>query len=219
VWDLFERIFPGEDEALPDEIVAIELMDRQLRTAGFVRPGWGTALDYQMPARDVGEESLRTDGIAVPVFIDGLAGEWLAHRDLLEALDRGWEPRTTLLSPFDPLIGDRQRTAEVFGFKFRLEIYIPAAKREYGYYVLPILDGDRFVGRIDPVLDRKKRVLHLNAVYSEPDAPMDEAMLERVAAALRDLASWLGATRIDPPSELPLPFAPLAPRLADLRAE
>ena len=209
VWDLFEHVFPDADmEPLPNEVVAIELMDRQLRASGFVPPGWGSALDYSLPAREVGEDSLRADGIAVPVTIDGLPGEWLAHADLLEALKDAWEPRTTLLSPFDPLISDRERTEALFGFRFKLEIYKPTAQRVFGYYVMPILDGDRLIGRIDPVLDRTKKVLHLNAVYAEPDTTLDPA--ERVAPAIGELASWLGATSLELPDELPPAFAPMA---------
>jgi len=209
VWDLFEHVFPDADmEPLPNEVVAIELMDRQLCASGFVPPGWGSALDYSLPAREVGEDSLRADGIAVPVTIDGLPGEWLAHADLLEALKDAWEPRTTLLSPFDPLISDRERTEALFGFRFKLEIYKPTAQREFGYYVMPILDGDRLIGRIDPVLDRTKKVLHLNAVYAEPDTTLDPA--ERVAPAIGELASWLGATSLELPDELPPAFAPMA---------
>ncbi len=209
VWDLFEHVFPDADmEPLPNEVVAIELMDRQLRASGFVPPGWGSALDYSLPAREVGEDSLRADGIAVPVTIDGLPGVWLAHADLLEALKDAWEPRTTLLSPFDPLISDRERTEALFGFRFKLEIYKPTAQREFGYYVMPILDGDRLIGRIDPVLDRTKKVLHLNAVYAEPDTTLDPA--ERVAPAIGELASWLGATSLELPDELPPAFAPMA---------
>src|SRR5438477_3718925 len=209
VWDLFEHVFPDADmEPLPNEVVAIELMDRQLRASGFVPPGWGSALDYSLPAREVGEDSLRADGIAVPVTIDGLPGEWLAHMDLLEALKDAWEPRTTLLSPFDPLISDRERSEALFDFRFKLEIYKPTAQREFGYYVMPILDGDRLIGRIDPVLDRTKKVLHLNAVYAEPDTTLDPA--ERVAPAIGELASWLGATSLELPDELPPAFAPMA---------
>jgi uncharacterized protein len=210
VWDLFERVFPDADgERLPDEVVAIELMDRQLSANGFVRPGWGAALDYRLPAREVGEGSLRTDGLAAPVTIDGLPGEWLAHAELLEALGNAWEPRTTLLSPFDPLMGDRDRTEALFGFRYRMEIYVPAAKREYGYYVMPILDGDRLIGRIDPIFDRKEKVLRLNAVHAERGAGTDPGASRRVAGAIGELASWLGATSMTLPKQLPKAFEAL----------
>ncbi len=78
-WDLFDRVHPGQaaealGDEIPDEIVAIELMERDLRARGLVRPGWGSALDYRLPARDIGEGSLRADGVAVPVTIDGITG-------------------------------------------------------------------------------------------------------------------------------------------------
>jgi uncharacterized protein YcaQ len=207
VWDLFERVFPaaGRAEPLLDEVVAIELMERQLRVSGFVAPGWGSALDYRLPAREVGEETLKADGTAVPVTIDRLPGEWLAHRDLLEALEGdAWQPRTSLLSPFDPLIGDRERTEALFDFRFRLEIYLPAERRHYGYYVMPILDGDALIGRIDPAYDRKRKTLSVHAVFSEPNAPPDAG--ERVAGAIGELAAWLGAESIEVESEVPAPW-------------
>jgi uncharacterized protein YcaQ len=194
VWDLFDRVLPNDDE-MPDELVAVELVERQLRSRGFESPGWGTALDYRLPARDLGEESLRADGVAVPVAIAGQPGEWLVHEDLLRGLDAGeWQPRTTLLGPFDPLVSDRDRAEWLFDFRFRLEIYVPAAKREYGYYVLPILHGDRLVGRIDPVMDRKAGVFKVNAVYAEADAPPDA--WPAIETAIDELAEWLGATAV-----------------------
>jgi uncharacterized protein YcaQ len=197
VWDLFERVFPaGLAEPLPDEVVAIELMERQLRARGFVAPGWGSAIDYRLPAREVGEETLKADDVAVPVSIDDLPGEWLAHAELLAALDGGtWQPRTTLLSPFDPLVADRERAEALFDFRFRLEIYVPAAKRQYGYYVMPILDGDRLIGRIDPAFDRKRRILRIHAVFAEPAPPPDAG--RRIADAIGELATWLGAGSIE----------------------
>jgi len=194
VWDLADRVLPAGDEALPDEIVAIETMERQLRARGFDASGFGQAIDYGLPAREIGLDSLLADGVAVPAVIDGLSGEWLAHADVLAALDEPWQPRTTLLGPFDPLISDRERTEALFDFRFRLEIYVPVAKREYGYYVLPILHGDRLIGRIDPVLDRKRRVLTVNAVYAEPHAPADA--WPSVRAAIDGLAAWIGADEV-----------------------
>jgi uncharacterized protein len=202
VWDLFERILPAADAVpLPDEVVAIETMERQLLARGFADPGFGTAIDYALPAREIGLDSLLADGVAQPVTIKGLAGEHLVHRDLLAAFDAGaWKPRTTLLGPFDPLISDRERAAALFDFRYRFEAYIPAARREYGFYVLPILHGDQLIGRIDPVLDRKRRVLTVNAVYAEPHAPAKA--WPAVSRAIEELAAWIGADEVKLP---PLP--------------
>jgi uncharacterized protein YcaQ len=200
VWDLFERVLPvDDDEPLPDEVVAIETMERQLRARGFADPKFGSALDYRLPAREIGLESLTADGIAVPVAVDGLPGEWLAHADLLAALDAdAWQPRTTLLGPFDPVIGDRERTEVLFDFRFRNEIYVPAAKREFGYYVMPILHGDRLIGRIDPSFDRKRRMLEVKSIHAEPDVP--PGAWPAVTTAIHELGAWLGAQEVRVPA-------------------
>jgi hypothetical protein len=200
VWDLFERVLPVDDgDPLPDEVVAIETMERQLRARGFADPKFGTALDYRLPAREVALESLLADGIAARVAVEGLRGKWLAHAGLLAALDQdAWQPRTTLLGPFDPLVGDRERTEALFDFRFRLEIYVPAAQREYGSYVLPILHGDRLIGRIDPAFDRKRCVLEVKAIYPEPNAPADA--WPAVSAAIDELGAWLGAAEVRLPA-------------------
>ena len=115
-------------------------------------------------------------------------GRLLAHPD---ADARPVPKRTTFLSPFDRLVHDRARAEALWGFYYRLEMYVPKAKREYGYYVLPILHGDDIVGRIEPVYDRKARVLHVNGVWWEPGKP--EVKLDR---PLRSLAAFLGADSI-----------------------
>ena len=100
--------------------------------------------------------------------------------------------RTTFLSPFDRLIHDRDRAHALFDFFYRLEMYVPKAKREYGYYVLPILRGDRLVGRIDPVFDSKAGVLRVNSVHWEPGAkPVS------LTKPLRELAQFVGANTIE----------------------
>jgi uncharacterized protein YcaQ len=98
----------------------------------------------------------------------------------------------TFLSPFDRL--DRDRAEALWDFFYRIEIYVPKAKREYGYYVLPILRGDRIIGRIEPVFDRKTRMLRVEGVFAEPGAP--RAAGREIAAAVKRLARWLGATEI-----------------------
>ncbi len=99
--------------------------------------------------------------------------------------------RVTFLSPFDRLIHDRARAEALWGFFYRLEMYVPKDKREYGYYVLPILRGDRIVGRIEPVFDKRERVLRVNGVWWEPR--VKPFSLER---PLKSLARWLGAEEV-----------------------
>jgi uncharacterized protein YcaQ len=118
-------------------------------------------------------------------------GRLVAHPDA----DAGpVSTRVTFLSPFDRLIHDRDRAEALWDFFYRLEMYVPKAKREYGYYVLPILRGDRIVGRIEPVFDRKAGVLRVNGVFAEPDAPKSAG--PGIARAARSLAKWLGAEEV-----------------------
>jgi uncharacterized protein YcaQ len=116
-------------------------------------------------------------------------GEWEAHPD---AEDGPVPTRVTFLSPFDRLIHNRDRTEALWDFHYRLEMYVPKAKREYGYYVLPILRGDRLIGRIDPVLDRKTGVLKVNSVHWE--AGVKPVSLQK---PLRSLATFIGAGSIE----------------------
>jgi uncharacterized protein YcaQ len=84
----------------------------------------------------------------------------------------------------------------LFDFKYRTEIYVPKAKRQYGYYVMPILHGDRLIGRIDPKMDRRQTRLMINAVYLEPDAPTSQEVALAVVGAINELALFLGAQEV-----------------------
>jgi uncharacterized protein len=191
IWDLAERSLPRV-AARPGAEVARELVERDARAAGVARADRiGFLFDGPPPSRDRALRDLVADGRIVPIEVDGLAGRWVTHRDLLDVPFRG---RTTLLSPFDDLISDRDRTERLFEFRFRLEIYVPKAKREYGYFVLPIVRGERLVGRIDPLLDRKAGVLRINAVYAEPTATASDWPPGK--RAIEDLAAWLGADEV-----------------------
>ena len=125
---------------------------------------------------------------------------WYIRSDtlpLLERLEAGdWQPRTTLLSPFDNLICDRKRTETLFNFHYRSEIYTPKAKRKYGYYVMPILQGEQLIGRIDPKMDRKTKTLHIHAIHAEPDAPQTNVISDALKLTIEELAQFLGANQI-----------------------
>ena len=127
-------------------------------------------------------------------------GPWYVHADDLPLVDRltgeAWQPRTTLLSPFDNLICDRARTEQLFGFDYRVEIYVPPAQRQHGYYVMPILHGDRLIGRVDQKMDRLNGRLNVNAVYAEPDAPRSPVAARAISTAIKDLAVFLRAREI-----------------------
>jgi uncharacterized protein len=118
-------------------------------------------------------------------------GRLIAHPD---ADDGRVGNRITFLSPFDRLVYDRDRNEALWDFFYRLEMYVPKAKREYGYYVLPILLGDRIIGRIEPVFDRKAGVLRVEGVFAEPGAPSSAGL--GIARAARRLARWLGAKEV-----------------------
>lgn len=115
---------------------------------------------------------------------------WL-HRDarLPRRIDA-----TALLSPFDPIVWERERALRMFGFHYRIEIYTPAPKRIFGYYVLPVLLDDRIVGRVDLKSDRQAGVLRVQAAWAEQHAP--DGAAERLASVLRDAAAWQGLTDV-----------------------
>jgi uncharacterized protein YcaQ len=203
LWDLAERRLPVDVQRPAAAVLAREVVERQLRAAGIQKArslGW--MMDGTKP---VGWEralaSLIKEEIAVPVTIDGVPGDWLAHTDALEAQFR---PRTVLLSPFDRLIHDRERTEALFDFLYRLEIYVPKAKRRWGYFVLPVLSGDRLIGRIDPKFDRSTRVLEVHGVFAEGDASPSAG--PKVRTAIDELAAWLGAADVRVGTKVPAPW-------------
>ena len=134
-------------------------------------------------------------GVLLPVTVRGWKAPAYLHH---EAKLPRWVRAATLVSPFDPLIWERARTERLFDMNYRIEIYVPAAQRLYGYYVLPFLLGDRFAARLDLKADRKAGVLRIPAAWREPAADQDETA-GALAVELRRLATWLGLDDIAPP--------------------
>ena len=226
----FERVWDATERVVPADVLAIRPTPEEQRrgfTSKALRAlGLGTArwvADYfragstpHVPARETAKElrALAADGLAVPVEVDGLdEPAWLDPVLLPRLADlrqgRGRPTLTTLLSPFDSLVWHRGRALALWGFDYRLESYTPAEKRRYGYYTLPILDRGRLVGRVDPSLDRRARVLTLRAVHLEPGVRPTPALAARLAAALRDLAGFIDADEVAVLASDPPEFGPL----------
>jgi uncharacterized protein YcaQ len=175
LWDLASRVYP-DDAAVP-LAEALRIRDeRRLCALGLVR---GQGPECPVEPLDVGE-------VGEPAVVDGVKGEWRVDP---ERLDQPFHPRAALLSPLDRLVYDRTRTIELFEFDYQLEMYKPAAKRRWGYYALPILYGDRFVGKLDATADRKAGMLRVDAVHQ--DIPFTKAMTADVDREITALASWL----------------------------
>ncbi|MER7672508.1 crosslink repair DNA glycosylase YcaQ family protein [Kitasatospora sp. NPDC096128] len=203
LWDLAPRCLPGDAASapLPDAEVVPLAAEHALRALGIARPAdirqHFTRDRY--PGLDSALTRLLAEGRILRVQLEDAPSSegWYLTADrlpLLERLESGeWEPRTTLLSPFDNLICDRARTERLWDFGFRNEMYVPRAKRRYGYYVMPLLHGDRLVGRVAPRLDRRSRTLHLEGLFVEPDTPTDDALRAGLADTVAALAEFVDA--------------------------
>jgi uncharacterized protein YcaQ len=178
LWDLAERVYG--DDPLPDPDEALAERDvRRLRALGIARPTGPRDRAEPTYVREAGE----------PAVIDGVRGTWRVEPALLEDID-AFEGRVALLSPFDRLVMDRKRLDAVFEYDYLLEMYKPKAQRLWGYYALPILYGDRLVGKLDATAEREEGVLRVDAVHE--DEPFTSVMTEAVDAEIHDLAGWLG---------------------------
>ncbi|WP_296615843.1 crosslink repair DNA glycosylase YcaQ family protein [Sphingomonas sp.] len=194
VYDLTERVIPANILALPapDERDARrQLIERAARALGVATAA--ELRDYfrlKPVEKDNAIGDLADAGVLRQVRVEGWGQPAFLHRDARV-------PRriaaSALLAPFDPLIWHRDRTERLFGFRYRIEIYTPAASRVHGYYVLPFLMDERLVARVDLKADRQHRTL-LAKAHFEPDAPPDSA--ERLRLALGEMASWLQLDRV-----------------------
>lgn len=204
VYDLRERVLPDWDDArLPSpEETRRALVLAAVRALGLARAAW--VADY-----------FRMDKTGTP----GVVAQLAAAGELLEARVPGWDDvvyihpenlelaeraaggrirpsLTTLLSPFDPVVWDRRRALELFGFDYRLECYTPAEKRRWGYFVLPILRRGALVGRLDAKAHRKSGVFEVKALYLEEGVRASDRLVDDVSAAIAECAAWHGTPEV-----------------------
>lgn len=170
LWDLAERVYP--DDPVPDVEEARRIRaERELAALGIVRKS------------SAGE----------PARVDGVRGTWRVDPALLDTTLTG---RAALLSPLDGLVLDRKRLLDLFGFEYQLEMYKPVEKRRWGYYALPVLYGDRLVGKLDATADRAEGELIVHALHE--DEPLAGDARDAVLAEVADLALWLGLELVMP---------------------
>ncbi len=214
VYDLRERVLeralPGWEDAHapPYEEVQRALALRAVRALGVAVARW--VPDYfRTPKRGIAGllEGLAEEGGLLRARIEDEPA--YVHPDnagLAEAVGSGGlrPTLTTLLSPFDPVVWDRARASELFGFEYRIEVYTPAPRRRYGYYSLPILHRGALVGRLDAKAHRKEGLFEVRALHLEPGVPVTEDLVAGLGGALRECAAWHGTPQItvrrsDPP--------------------
>lgn len=198
IYDLRERVLPTwDDSKLPvKEETHRSLVLKAVRALGITKARWVS--DYfrtRKQETSAATRSLADEGRLLRVLVAGWEEEAYVHPDnrkLLEKVAAGsLQPElTTLLSPFDPLVWDRARAREMFGFDYRLECYTPEPKRRYGYFTLPILHKGKLIGRLDPKAHRKEGLFEVKALYLEPGIVIDDELIEGVAGAVREFAGW-----------------------------
>jgi uncharacterized protein len=175
LWDLAERIYP--DDPVPDPDEACRLRDeRRLRALGVARARQSVQQGEPHHVGEAGE----------PAVVEGVKGDWRVEPSLL---DKPFKGRAALLSPFDRLVQDRKRLDQLFEFDYLLEMYKPVEQRIWGYYALPILHGDRLVGKLDATAEPAEGVLRVDQVHE--DEPWPDVTRRAVAAEIEGLAGWL----------------------------
>ena len=196
VYDLAERVLPGWDDARMPALAEVRrtFALRTVRALGLARAGW--IPDYHRTRRPhVDPEALVEEGLLLRARVEGWKDPVYIHPEHADLARQASEGRlaptlTTILSPFDPVVWDRRRALELFGFDYRLECYTPAPKRRYGYFTLPILRRGALIGRIDAKAHRRAGVFEVKAALFEPGLRVSDALVREVAAALQRCARW-----------------------------
>jgi uncharacterized protein YcaQ len=216
-YDLIERLVPADllAQAESEEDAMTHRLLSRYRAVGLTT-NIGTQTEVMYSAGSTAERARRTErlvdeGRLIPVEVEGLKrSRYIVAEDepiLVETADGppAGPPSVSFLAPLDPLVWDRRMLRELFGFDYLWEVYVPEAKRRWGYYVLPMLFGDRFVGRIEPRLDRKTRTLTMLGIWFEPDfAPLEApGFIVALGDAVEAYRDFVGATRVTWPRTRP----------------
>jgi uncharacterized protein YcaQ len=198
IYDLRERVLPDWDEsqAVAQEQVHEYFVLNTVKALGVTKAEW--IADYfrlkkadTLKALKILEQEDRIGRIEV----EGWKTPGYFHFDnepMVNAALKGKIPqsKTTLLSPFDPIVWDRKRGSELFNFDYKIEVYTPEPKRKYGYFTLPILYNNQIIGRLDPKAYRKEGIFEVRAVHLEPGIEPDDAMIASLKTTLKDCADW-----------------------------
>jgi uncharacterized protein YcaQ len=202
VYDLSERVLAKARALTASVDIADEATMRRVfllgavRALGITQSRWIN--DYFRAGgklKDAALDAFVDSGELLRVHVDGWKNPGYVHRDHADVLataaaNRLRASHTTLLSPFDPVVWDRERASTMFEFDYRIECYTPAPKRKYGYYVLPILHRGRLIGRLDAKAHRADGMFEVKALYLEPGVPDTPAVAQAIAGAIRDCANW-----------------------------
>lgn len=210
-YDLIERLVPTDllkRRASEEDAMTHRLLSR-FRATGMTMPSNGTQSEVMYSAGSTADRVRRTarlvdDGTLLPIEIEGLKHQRFiiaAEEPIVEATAAPGSlaaPTVSFIGPLDPILWDRRFVRELWGFDYLWEVYVPERKRRWGYYVLPILFGDRFVGRFEPRLDRKTRTLTILGIWFEPDFDPIETpgFLAAFADALEAYRSFVGAVKV-----------------------
>ncbi|SEJ87529.1 winged helix-turn-helix domain-containing protein [Paraburkholderia diazotrophica] len=205
VYDVTERVLPHWNDARDlqsADAVAQELLRRSCRALGVVRADW-VADYYRMPRRPYVDalNRLADEGELTPARVDGWKQDTFVHRDLAPLIDDASNGKlastvTTMLSPFDPVVWDRKRVAALFDFDYVIECYVPAAKRKYGYYVLPVLNRGKLIGRVDAKAHRASGVFEVKSLHLEPGVRVSGRLTSDLRRALQRCADWHGTPQL-----------------------
>lgn len=203
VYDLAERVLPGWDDRLHmpsmDE-TRRSLVLKAVKAMGLARASWISDYFRTKPPR-LDPETLVEEGLLLRAWVEDWDDPVYVHPDHAQLLHGAAEGAlsptlSALLSPFDPVVWDRRRALDLFGFDYRLECYTPAEKRKYGYFTLPLLRRGALVGRVDAKAHRAQGVFELKSLVLEPQARVSERFVRDIAAAVQRCADWHGCPRV-----------------------